>query len=590
MCRLHPKLRAQIAVLDAGGQYCHLIARKVRDLGVFAEVAPSETSASALTTAKGVIISGGPSSVYDPGSPAIDPAVLSSGVPVLGICYGQQLMAHLLGGRVQKGDRGEYGFAQLELQADDPLFRGIASPQQVWMSHRDLVAAPPSGFRVLAATATCSIAAISSQEKKLFGVQFHPEVVHTPSGLQILSNFVFGVCGCVRDWNPAGQIQALEEQIRETAAGRKIFFFVSGGVDSTVAYTLCLKSLGPERVHGAYVDTGLMREGETDFVRSNFAALGANGFRVVDAEAQFLAGLESAIEPEQKRHAIGEEFVAVQQRILDTGSFLKGDWILGQGTIYPDTIESGGTAKADLIKTHHNRVAGIQKLIDEGRVIEPLASFYKDEVRAIGRQLGLSPALLDRHPFPGPGLAIRCLCSAVAGEPSKADGGWVLPIRSVGVQGDSRTYRAVLAIDDFPDSMEEAAHLVNRNDAVNRVVVTIAAEGRLSEMRVHPARLTRERLARLRRADAIVRRLSHESEFDREVWQFPVVLIPFGTANKPDSVVLRPIDSVDGMTASVVRAPAELLSRIARELRQVEGVAGVFYDVTNKPPATIEWE
>lgn len=589
-------MHAQIVVLDAGGQYCHLIARKVRDLGVFAEVAPSETAASALPSSiRGVIISGGPSSVYDPGSPVIDPRLLSAGVPALGICYGQQLMAHLLGGRVEKGERGEYGFAQLDLTAEDSLFHGVRGPQQVWMSHRDLVVAPPPGFHVSASTSTCRVAAMSAPERKLFGVQFHPEVVHTPSGREILSNFIFGICGCVKDWNPAGQIESLEGQIRETAAGRNVFFFVSGGVDSTVAFTLCLKSLTPARVHGAYVDTGLMREGETDFVRSSFAALGASGFQVVDAAADFLPPLEHAIEPEQKRHAIGEAFVRVQQRILEGERFLNGNWILGQGTIYPDTIESGGTSagsksKADLIKTHHNRVAGIQKMIDEGRLIEPLASFYKDEVRSIGRRLGISEALLDRHPFPGPGLAIRCLCSAEAGEPVKAGYGWELPVRSVGVQGDSRTYRSVLAIDDFPATMEEAAHLVNRNDRVNRVVVMVQAAASLSEMRAHARRLTPARLMRLRRADAIVRRWSHESGFDRQIWQFPVVLIPFGTADRPDSIVLRPVDSVDGMTASVVRAPVDLLGKMAAELMALEGVAGVFYDVTNKPPATIEWE
>ncbi len=557
---------------------------------MFAEVAASETPASQLESVKGVIISGGPSSVYDPGSPAIDPRILAGHAPVLGICYGQQLMAHLLGGQVEKGERGEYGFAQLDLRTEDSLFRGIAGTQQVWMSHRDLVAAPPPGFRILASTETCRVAAMSAPERRLYGVQFHPEVVHTPSGREILSNFIFGICGCVRDWNPAGQIESLEAQIRETAAGRSVFFFVSGGVDSTVAYTLCLKSLGPSRVHGAYVDTGLMRQGETEFVRASFAALGASGFQVVDAAPQFLPALEQALEPEQKRHVIGEEFVRVQERVLESERFLDGQWILGQGTIYPDTIESGGTAKADLIKTHHNRVAGIQKMIEEGRLIEPLSSFYKDEVRAIGRELGISAALLDRHPFPGPGLAIRCLCSAGPGEPVKASEGWVLPIRSVGVQGDSRTYRSVLAIEDFPSTMEEAAHLVNRNEGVNRVVVAIQTAARLTEMRAHAARLTAVRLDRLRRADSIVRRLSHESGFDRQVWQFPVVLVPFGTADRPDSVVLRPIDSVDGMTASVVRAPEELLQRITAELSELEGVAGVFYDVTNKPPATIEWE
>jgi GMP synthase (glutamine-hydrolysing) len=583
-------LRPQITVLDAGGQYCHLIARKVRDLGVYAEVAPSETPAAELAGRKGVIISGGPSSVYDPGSPTIDPQLLHAGIPVLGICYGQQLMAHILGGRVEKGDRGEYGFAQLDLLRTDGLFRGITGRQQVWMSHRDAVQDPPPGFDVLGSTSTCTVAAMASAERGLYAVQFHPEVAHTPCGTQILTNFVFGACECVKDWDPAGQVQAIEDQIRAVAKDRNVFFFVSGGVDSTVAYTLCLRALGPERVHGTYVDTGLMRQGETEFVRENFASLGARAFAVEDAAQQFLSALKSAVQPEAKRHIIGEEFVRVQQRILESEHFLDGRWILGQGTIYPDTIESGGSAKADLIKTHHNRVAGIQKLIDDGRIIEPLASFYKDEVRAIGRQLGIAPELLDRHPFPGPGLAIRCLCATLEAPVEKLPEGWLLPVQSVGVQGDSRTYRAVLAIDGFPDSHEESSSLINKMDQINRVVTEVWTSGNLTDMRAVPGFLTAERLGRLRHADAIVRRLTYASGFDHAVWQFPVVLMPLGTPERPDSVVLRPIDSVDGMTASVVRMPKDLLDEIVRELSAIPGIAGVFYDLTNKPPATIEWE
>jgi GMP synthase (glutamine-hydrolysing) len=583
-------LRPQITVLDAGGQYCHLIARKVRDLGVYAEVAPSETPAAELAGRKGVIISGGPSSVYDPGSPTIDPQLLHAGIPVLGICYGQQLMAHILGGRVEKGDRGEYGFAQLDLLRTDGLFRGITGRQQVWMSHRDAVQDPPPGFDVLGSTSTCTVAAMASAERGLYAVQFHPEVAHTPCGTQILTNFVFGACECVKDWDPAGQVQAIEDQIRAVAKDRNVFFFVSGGVDSTVAYTLCLRALGPERVHGTYVDTGLMRQGETEFVRENFASLGARAFAVEDAAQQFLSALKSAVQPEAKRHIIGEEFVRVQQRILESEHFLDGRWILGQGTIYPDTIESGGSAKADLIKTHHNRVAGIQKLIDDGRIIEPLASFYKDEVRAIGRQLGIAPELLDRHPFPGPGLAIRCLCATLEAPVEKLPEGWLLPVQSVGVQGDSRTYRAVLAIDGFPDSHEESSSLINKMDQINRVVAEVWTSGNLTDMRAVPGFLTAERLGRLRHADAIVRRLTYASGFDHAVWQFPVVLMPLGTPERPDSVVLRPIDSVDGMTASVVRMPKDLLDEIVRELSAIPGIAGVFYDLTNKPPATIEWE
>jgi GMP synthase (glutamine-hydrolysing) len=237
-------------------------------------------------------------------------------------------------------------------------------------------------------------------------------------------------------------------------------------------------------------------------------------------------------------------------------------------------------------------VPGIQKLMGEGRIVEPLASFYKDEVRAIGRELRLPAALLERHPFPGPGLAIRCLCCSESDVPRKAPEGWMLPVRSVGVQGDSRTYRATLAIDGFPETADEAARLVNSSEGINRVVVAIELfeKARMAEMRSIPSGLTPGRLARLRRADAVVRRLSHESGFDREVWQFPVVLIPFGTADRPDSIVLRPIYSMDGMTANAVPMPKDLLQEMTRQLGEIDGVAGVFYDVTNKPPATIEWE
>ena len=580
----------QITVLDAGGQYCHLIARKVRDLGVYAEVRPSETPASELAGRKGLIISGGPDSVYESDSARIDPAILSLGSAVLGICYGQQLMAHALGGRVRKGDRGEYGLAVLGPVKPHALFASVGCGAQVWMNHRDQVEAVPPGFDVLASTDTCAIAAMAHRDLPLASVQFHPEVVHTPKGQEILSNFVFNVCGCTGDWDPKNRIRPLEDEIRTVAGDRNIFFFVSGGVDSTVAYTLCLRALGPDRVYGIYVDSGLMREGETEHVRRLFKQLGATAFHVEEAAVEFLGALAGVCDPEKKRHIIGEQFVAVQERVLNSGHFLDGHWILGQGTIYPDTIESGGTAKADVIKTHHNRVAGIQKLMESGRIVEPLASFYKDEVREIGSELGIPDEFLHRHPFPGPGLAIRCLCSESVAPVQRLDPGWLLPVRSVGVQGDSRSYRSVLALEQLPDD-ELATALVNRLwEAINRVVGVVRAKAKISEMRSTVGHLTSERLERLRRADAIVRRISDESGFEKQVWQFPVVLIPLGNDSAPDSIVLRPIHSVDGMTAQVVRMPNDLLQRMTAELMQVPGVAAVFYDLTHKPPGTIEWE
>ena len=573
----------QIIVLDAGGQYCHLEARKVRDLGVYAEVRASETPAAELGTAKGLIISGGPSSVYDPGSPTVDPAIFSSGQAVLGICYGQQIMAHLLGGEVRRGEKGEYGMATLELDdRSDPMFAGLSGRQQIWMSHRDLVGHVPDGFAVAGRTDTCGIAAIADPARRLYGVQFHPEVVHTARGLEYLANFVLRVCGCVPDWDPRHRAPLIEQEIRECVGGRKVFFFVSGGVDSSVAFALARRALGEERVRGVYVDTGLMREGETDFVRR------IAGLSVECAADEFLGALAGVTDPEEKRHIIGEEFVRVQERVIEREGLLGHDWMLGQGTIYPDTIESGGTAKAALIKTHHNRVAGVQKLIASGRIVEPLRSFYKDEVREIGRELGLPAELLDRHPFPGPGLAIRCLCSAADAEVQAGAEGYVIPVRSVGVQGDSRSYAPVLAIDALDTG--RATELTNRLATVNRVIAPAEMQAPWDRMRVRACSLTADRLTRLRRADAVVRRLSHESGFDRKIWQFPVILIPLGTAGAPDSVVLRPVDSVDGMTAQSVLMDDGLLRRMCREISDVAGVAGVFYDLTHKPPGTIEWE
>ena len=553
---------------------------------------PSETAAAKLEDRRGIIISGGPASVYEPGSPDVDPEIFSLGIPVLGICYGLQLMAHhLQGGKVIQGTKGEYGMAQLKVTAHDRLFENFQAVSQVWMSHRDRVGEVPEDFVVTAETSTCAIAAMANDWRKLYGIQFHPEVVHTHGGKVILGNFLFGISGCEQDWEPTRQIEAIEDEIRSTARGRNVFFFASGGVDSTVAFSLCLRALGKDRVHAAYVDTGLMRDGETDFVREVFTRLAGESFEVVDAKTEFLSKLAGVVEPEAKRKIIGEEFVAVQERVLETGPFLNGRWILGQGTIYPDTIESGGTAKAEVIKTHHNRVAGIQSLIEAGRLIEPLAQLYKDEVRQVGRAIGLPDELLDRHPFPGPGLAIRCLCTSEVRASRQAEEGWVLPVLSVGVQGDSRTYRGTLALEAYSEAaFATATESINKLTDVNRVIALVRGAAALSEMQSYVCSIDEARLERLRACDAIVRTLSEESGFEERIWQFPVVLLPCGIDGKPDSVVLRPIDSVDGMTAQAVPMPEALLRQMVERLMAVPGICAVFYDLTNKPPATIEWE
>jgi GMP synthase (glutamine-hydrolysing) len=567
----------------------------VRELGVSSEVFPSEIPVEKLRHARGVIISGGPHSVYDDSSPTIEHSLVLAGIPVLGICYGQQLISQILGGSVRKGDKGEFGLAILDLLPNDSrLLEGIRDHQQIWMSHRDVVTAPPPGFRVLATTSTCDTAAIEDASRRLYGVQFHPEVVHTTQGTRILENFVFDICGCEKDWNPGQRVALVEEQIRQVVGNRNVFFFVSGGVDSTVAFSLCLRALGPDRVRGVYVDTGLMREGETEFVERTFAQLGAGVVDIARCEKEFLEPLELVREPELKRHVIGEQFVRVQERIIESRGLLDGHWILGQGTIYPDTIESGGTAKAATIKTHHNRVPGIQKLMDSGRIVEPLADFYKDEVRTIGRQLALPPELLERHPFPGPGLAIRCLCSETEQPVTRVPEGWLIPVHSVGVQGDCRSYAPVLAIEAFPSAssrlQDEATELVNRTAGVNRVIARVSVREPLEHHRVFASSLTHGRIGLLRRADAIVREMCHTSGFDAQVWQFPVILIPLGAGESRDSVVLRPIQSVDGMTADSVAMPDELLHEISARLIAIPEIAAVYYDLTHKPPGTIEWE
>ncbi len=581
-----------MTVLDAGGQYCHLIARKVRESGVYAEVRPSQVPAAELKGRSGLIVSGGPSSVYEPGSPSVDPAIFGTGAGVLGICYGHQLMAHLLGGQVRKGERGEYGLAILEQVEPNPLLAGVPERSQVWMSHRDSVVSLPPGFRLLARTANCAVAAMGDPARRLYGVQFHPEVVHTSYGREILENFLFGICGCRRDWTPRDRVAQLEAGIREAVGPRNVFFFVSGGVDSAVAFALCLRALGPERVRGFYVDTGLMREGESEFVRQTFERLAPGSVQVVDAQARFLGALAQVSDPERKRRIIGDEFVRLQQEILESEHFLDGDWLLGQGTIYPDTIESGGSGQAAVIKTHHNRAPGIQRLLESGRVVEPLSSFYKDEVRVVGREIGLPESLLERHPFPGPGLAIRCLCADTEAPLERRPEGWVAPVRSVGVQGDSRSYRPVLVVDAPPDPelARQATEFVNHLAVINRVVARAGGHAPPAELRLRPAGLSAERLSRLRRADALVREISARSGFDAQIWQFPVILIPLGEPARPDSVVLRPVDSVDGMTARAVLMPPELLRLITAELLRLEGISTVFYDLTHKPPATIEWE
>jgi len=600
----------RIAVIDLGGQYCHLIARRLRDVGVEPTICAPDVAPKQLQDCAGVILSGGPQSVYNPEAPKIRRGLLHLGVPVLGICYGHQLLAKMLGGHVTKRD-GEYGPAQLDVKVSDTLFRKTPRSQQVWMSHADAVTRLPKGAAAMASTERCENAAFADFRRHLFGVQFHPEVVHTEHGQDILKNFVRSVCKIRKRSAPTDRIPLLIEQIRQTVGERSVFFLVSGGVDSTVAFVLCARALPKERILGLYVDTGLMRERETAELRANLAALGlVDRLMVRDASALFLKKLRGVTEPEKKRHIIGRLFVEIQSDAMQENGIDPAHWLLGQGTIYPDTIESGGAAgRAALIKTHHNRCDEIRELIRQGRVIEPLSEFYKDEVRQVGRALGLAPRLTHRWPFPGPGLAIRCLCSTIRGKAERLSSasadtvraagcrGVLLPLQSVGVQGDERTYRKVVAVRhdtgriDYDRMQELSTALCNVHTETNRVILFLAGGSklRLENARIRRTSITRQRVELLRKADFIVRMVMEAHGLTDDVWQFPVVLAPISFRGG-ETIVLRPVNSEDGMTANFARLPPRFLKGVARKIARLAGVDAVFLDITNKPPATIEWE
>ncbi|HEX6209499.1 MAG TPA: glutamine-hydrolyzing GMP synthase [Methylomirabilota bacterium] len=592
----------QIVVLNAGGQYCHLIARRIRELGVHATVAEIDHPAAELRGARGIIISGGPSSVTEPTSPRVDPGIYDLGLPILGICYGHQLLARDLGGRVSPGVTKEYGHSSLQAR-ESPLFHGLPSRTlTVWMSHGDTVVDVPAGFEPIGQTDDCKIAAMQDRERRLFGLQFHPEVVHTEFGTEIYRNFVFDVCGCTTDWDPRARVAQVMDEIRARAADRKVFFLISGGVDSTVAFYCCYRALGPDRVLGLYVDTGFMREGDAEAIEHLVREAGPEAIHVADRSADFFRRLAGVTNPERKRAVIGDTFIAVQEDEFARLGLRDEEWLLGQGTIYPDTIESGGARHSARIKTHHNRVERIQALIEQGKVIEPLVDFYKDEVRVLGEQLGLPHEVVWRHPFPGPGLAVRCLCGegpaavTTAGMPLPAGvEGWIVPIRTVGVQGDERSYSKLLAVDGFADLERAGAfarRVTNEHRSINRVALVVYRRGGrgVGGLAIHPEGLTRERIAVLREADAVVTRIVRKHALYDAIWQFPVSMVPLGAAAGRETIVLRPVNSRDGMTADFARLPAPVVDEIAAALASLDHIDAVLYDVTNKPPATIELE
>ncbi|CAL8901727.1 GMP synthetase [Bacillus pumilus] len=505
-----------ILVLDFGSQYNQLITRRIREFGVYSELHPHTLTAEEIKemAPKGIILSGGPNSVYDEGSFRCDEKIFDLDIPVLGICYGMQLMTHYLGGKVEAASQREYGKADIHINGTPALFKDLPTDQVVWMSHGDLVVEVPEGFTVDATSAHCPNSAMSLAEKNFYGVQFHPEVRHSEYGNDLLKNFVFGVCDCDGKWSMENFIEIEMQKIRETVGDKQVLCALSGGVDSSVVAVLIHKAIG-DQLTCIFVDHGLLRKGEAEGVMKTFS----EGFNMnvikVDAKDRFLNKLKGVSDPEQKRKIIGNEFIYVFD---DESDKLKGIDYLAQGTLYTDIIESG-TATAQTIKSHHN-VGGLPEDM-QFELIEPLNTLFKDEVRALGSELGIPDNIVWRQPFPGPGLGIRVL-------------------------------------------------------------------GEISE----------EKLEIVRESDAILREEIANFGLERDIWQYFTVLPDIrsvgvmGDARTYDYTIgIRAVTSIDGMTSDWARIPWDVLEKIStRIVNEVKHVNRVVYDITSKPPATIEWE
>lgn len=596
----------KIAVLNAGGQYCHLIARKIRELGVYAEIMDFNASPEELKQTSGVILSGGPDSVYSPGSPKVSKELFDSGIPVLGICYGHQLMAKMLGGEVKPSKTREYGIANMRIEKNNSIFDGLGQNQTIWMSHGDSVEKLPDGFEVLSSSENCKVTSMANSKKSLYGLQFHPEVSHTINGRDMLKNFVFSICKIKeKAWKPKNNITSLINEIKSKADGRKVFFFVSGGIDSTVAFILCVKALGKDNVKGVYVDTGFMRKDETNVTIEDFRKLGLDNIDVIDESSRFINILKDEYDPEKKREIIGKHFVDIKNEEfnkIETGNDV---WVLGQGTIYPDTIESGCSTYSSKIKTHHNRVEEIVKLLHDKKVIEPLAEFYKDEVRVLAEALGLPKNIVNKEPFPGPGLSVRCICSPEKKPVQESTEltnvlskyglkGFIAPVKTVGVQGDYRSYKDIAVIYNnilFSNLVNISSEITNNISTINRVAYIVKTkESNPDKMMIHERSINNNRLGLLKEADYIVRNFVEENKRNLpEIWQFPIIIFPLG-CNGNESIALRPILSTDGMTAKFAEINKTLLEQVAQRILKLNGISTVLYDITNKPPATIEWE
>jgi GMP synthase (glutamine-hydrolysing) len=595
-------MKNEIAILDFGSQYTHLIARRVRELGVISHIYPNNVSIDKLKNATGIILSGGPRSIVNEPKLEVDERIFSSDIPILGLCYGHQMLADFFGGTVESGKAREYGVARLKTDERSPVFKNVNKETTVWMSHGDHVEDLPKGFKQIATTSNGSITAMGNSQKKIYGFQFHPEVHHSKQGRQMLYNFIFNICGAKQNWTTDKLLSSIKRQIKKEAGDKNVFLLVSGGVDSTVCFALLEKTLGKDRVFGLHVDQGLMRLDESKQVNEALKQIGLDDLYIYNAEKEYLQALKGKSEPEEKRKIIGDLFLDIANKVMKTKRMSTKNWLIGQGTIYPDTIESGGTDNADVIKTHHNRVPRIQQMIAEGKIIEPIKELYKDEVRAIGEKLGLPHDLLYRHPFPGPGLGIRCLCSKGSDLKPKTtkfekEKIYQLPIESVGVQGDERSYShpALITNVDIENIKwkhlhEIAPQITNKNKDVNRVMFLLSGnELELKNSKLKKAFINKKRLDLLRKIDAIVNKHILNNTVCNHVWQMPVVLVPFGHEHG-ESIVLRPVESEEAMTVSFAELPKDILENIKKEINALNKIDYIFYDITNKPPGTIEWE
>ena len=602
-----------IAVVDFGGQYAHLIATKIRRLHVHAEILQPDDPLERFRPFKGIVVSGSPSLSSFGEDSAYTKAIYDLEVPIIGFCFGHQEIAKHYGGSVVHGGR-EWGPADLHRTRPHPLFEGLAASERVWMSHYDSVVAVGPGFEELGYSTLGGredvqhrFAAIGSDRLRRYGFQFHPEVDDTVHGDEMIANFVLRICGCRPSWTMARYVEEEVERVRRQVGDGSVFLLASGGVDSTVAARLLARALGASRVHLLHIDNGLMRRDESRRVVEMLRDLGlGEHLTFVDACDTFLRELEGVVEPERKRRIIGDTFIAVfdrEARRLGIDHFL-----LAQGTIYPDTIETGGTRRADTIKTHHNRVPIIEEMIAAGRIVEPLADLYKVEVRELGEQLGVPHDLIWRHPFPGPGLGVRLLCStgvedrdgfdrvepALAAVSREAGLPMLpLPIRSVGVKADLRAYEhPVLISGEAPwaSLVHTAGAIYKQVPGINRALWNL---GPAAPVAVRPlaATVTRERLDLLREADAIVMQGLRCHGLYERIWQCPTVLVPLEVDGAGrELVIVRPIHSERAMTATPAALPGPLLAELRTALLALPGVSGLALDLTTKPPGTIEWE